>query len=154
MSELDVDPLRKHLIFSSVRYCITSVIHCEHEGGEESFQCNSTSLLANRIQKAIIFNFCLFRCLPCGMVPDRPAKGHGSNGSPTILESVQKTNCQNRWSIEPVQNICRRVAGACLHLSLVGSRADLNLDNLVFDQCRRCTILNRITVWRCQIEDE
>ncbi len=57
-------------------------------------------------------------------------KGDGSIGKPIISENVLKINFQKLYKLGHVQNICKRFAGACLHLSQIGSSLGRNLDNL------------------------
>lgn len=84
-----------------------------------------------------------------GVTPKIVTNGDGSMWMSKALNKKAKIDSQNSDSLGHLQNVCSSVAGAVLHLSHVGSIADIILADLVFDQCNWWTTLNWI-----QIEEE
>ena len=129
-----------------------SLIQWEYLGGRGFFHLNSTQHLASKVQKASMFLLQLSRCTTCGIIPNKEVRGDGSTGTSNILERVSKIDSQNVCIIEQAKSIWSMSAGACLHLSHVGSRSGLILDRPTFDQWSLWTILNWTTCF-WQMED-
>lgn len=56
-----------------------------------------------------------------GVTPKSAPSGERSHGRSRILESVSKMECKMPCKAGQVQNMCSKLAGACLHLSQAGS---------------------------------
>lgn len=82
-----------------------------------SFHLDKISLLASKELK--VFVKCPGKELASGPTSNSEIIGDGSIAVPHITENVSKTDCQKVHNFGHDQNMCIRVAGACLQRSHV-----------------------------------
>lgn len=96
-----------------------SLIQWRKLGGKGSFLLSNINLLASSVQKANILQLQLLKRMFCALTPNIAIKADGSIGKPIISENASKINFQTLYKLVHVQNMCKRLAGACLHLSQI-----------------------------------
>lgn len=92
------------------------------------------SRLDKRDAKPIIFFAWRLRCISCGATPNIAVVAEGSMDTSKKYEKVLNIDCQKQFSFGQNQNMCERVAGACLHRSHIGSTLGMNLASFTSDQ--------------------
>ena len=120
------------------------------------FQAVRISLLAIKVAKASASFWCLDRGISLGGRPKSATYGEGSIVVLKFkaLDIVLNMDYQKVSKVGQSQNMCINVAGACLHLSHIGSISGLILESLVLVQYILWINLSWMRLWREQMEEE
>ena len=70
--------------------------------------------------KAITSFACRLRCISCGITPNIAATAEGSMSISKTSERALSSDRQNLFNFGQDQNMCARVADACIHRSHIG----------------------------------